>query len=443
MSADFYDTRIIEGISTSIVTDNKILEEARTGFSQGVIARALVGGSWGFSTTSDPSKIDECLTSATRLAEKAQQKNKREKLQLPDMKIKGGRFDSDVHKNPADTSIEEKAELVREIENNAIIDEVASTSATYMESHVNMKYSNSHGEESEYELWRVGFMVHAVAHRNGTYQMGGEHRFGPMGMELFDIFDPMPLARKAAQTAVELLDAKPAPGGRFPVVLDQELAGVFIHEAMGHAAEADIILEGGSILEGKLGEQIASPNITVFDDPNLLEYGYMPFDDEGIPAKRRTLIEDGVLVSYLHSRETAARLGGDPGNARAQGCSNPIVRMSNTYVKNGDTPFEDMLGEIKDGVYLIGSRGGQVNTAEGYFLFNAERGHLIENGELKTALRDVSLSGNTLQILKNVELVGDDLILHSGHCGKGGQTVPVTDGSPHLMISEATVGGVA
>ena len=226
-----------------------------------------------------------------------------------------------------------------------------------------------------------------------------------------------------------------------PVVLDPELAGVFVHEAVGHASEADLVLEGSSVLENRIGEQVASPLINVIDDPTLHEYGYYPFDAEGVQSAKTMIIKDGILDSYLHSRETAGHLGGTPGHSRGQGYSIPVVRMSNTYIDNGDATFEEMLEDVENGMYLIGSRGGQVNTGEGVFQFNAEKGYLIENGELTALLRDVSLSGKTLEILKNITTVGNDLTMHSGRCGKNGQLVPVTDGSPHISISKALVGG--
>ncbi|MCL2142544.1 MAG: TldD/PmbA family protein, partial [Methanimicrococcus sp.] len=173
-------------------------------------------------------------------------------------------------------------------------------------------------------------------------------------------------------------------------------------------------------------------------------FGYYPFDAEGAPSKKTVLIQNGIMNSYMHSRETAGTFdgkSGSSGNARAQGYAMPVVRMSNTYIDNGDASFEEMLEEIKDGIYLIGSRGGQVNTGEGVFQFNAEKGYLIKNGEIKELVRDVSLSGQTLEILNQIQRVGNDMKLHAGHCGKAGQTVPVTDGAPHLSIKKATVGG--
>ncbi len=192
-----------------------------------------------------------------------------------------------------------------------------------------------------------------------------------------------------------------------------------------------------------MGEQIASPLITAYDDPSLHEYGYYPFDDEGAESRRTTLIEKGVLKSFLHSRETAGKLGGTSRNSRAQGYLRPVIRMSNTFIAPAPDgmKFEEMLGELGNGIYLKGSRGGQVNPGEGVFQFNAERGFMVENGELATPLRDVSLSGHTLEILNNVGAVGKDLELNSGRCGKAGQLVPVTDGAPHVLVRKAVVGG--
>jgi TldD protein len=346
-----------------------------------------------------------------------------------------------VKRDPRDLSLEEKVALLREIEDAAKVDGVSSTQAVYSEMDLTAHYSSSEGLDLESRMTRVGFVISAVAHRNGLYQTDGEGRAGVGGLEIFDRENPQSLARQVGETAVALLDARAARGGSYPVVLDQELAGVFVHEAVGHATEGDIILEGDSCLEGRLGERIGSELVTVKDDPSLMLNGYYPFDDEGSLAQETVLVENGVLRSYLNTRETAARLGGVPGNARAEGMSRPVVRMSNTYIANGDWKLEEILEELKSGVYLAGSRGGQVSTGEGIFQFNAKKGYIIEDGERTQLLRDVSLSGKILETLLHVKAVGDDLKYNSGRCGKSGQLVPVSDGSPHLLVEQATVGG--
>ncbi len=436
-TAEFYDTRILRGSRTRIVLDNGKLEEIAQVPFQGASVRALFGGAWGFVTTDRVDDLGQEIDLAGRIARKIDRKEDLRLAEAPP----GRSVVVPVKKDPKDLSLEEKVALLREIEDAAKADGVSSTQAVYSEMDLVAHYTSSEGLDLESKTTRMGFVISAVAHRNGLYQTDGEGRAGVGGLEIFDREDPIALARQVGETAVALLDARAVKGGTYPVVLDQELAGVFVHEAVGHATEGDIILEGDSCLEGKLGQRIGSELVTVRDDPSLMLNGYYPFDDEGSLAQETVLVENGVLRSYLNTRETAARLGGVPRNARAEGMSRPVVRMSNTYIANGDWKLEEILEELKDGVYLAGSRGGQVSTGEGVFQFNAKKGYIIENGERTQLLRDVSLSGKILETLLHVRAVGNDLKYNSGRCGKSGQLVPVSDGSPHLLVDSATVGG--
>jgi TldD protein len=442
MKADFYDTRVIESTSTSIVLDNGRIEEISSNHGFGCGVRALSGGCWGYTRMEGSFDIEEAVRLASELAADVSKTAPREGFSLSPVDAPVIRNLPEVTINPLDISVEEKVEFLRELDSRARLPGIGSTSAVYSESLVKVRYTSSEGLDCEFGLTRVGFAISAVASREGLYQAGRESKFGVCGYELLTGDGAFEMAEKAGRTALELLDAKPAKGGRYPVILDPELAGVFAHEAVGHASEADLVLEGSSILEGKTGQRIGSPEVTIIDDPTLHEYGYYPVDAEGVQSHPNVLVKDGILKAYLHSRETAARLGGgEPGNCRAQGTASPVVRMSNTYIDRGDSDFDEMLAEIGNGVYLAGSRGGQVNTGEGVFQFNAEKGYLIEDGEISMLLRDVSLSGKTLEILDNVLLVGRDLKMNSGRCGKAGQLVPVSDGSPHVLVSEAVVGG--
>jgi len=435
--ADFWDVRILKGSRARIVLDNGKLEEIAQAPFQGAAVRALAGGAWGFVTTDNVDGLKNEIALADRIARKI---DGYENLDLA-VAPAGRSIEVPVKKDPKNLSLEEKVTLLREIEDAAKMKGVSSTQAVYSEVEILTHYTNSEGLDLESKMVRTGFVISAVAHRNGLYQTDGEGRSGVGGLELFDREDPVALAKVVGETAVALLDAESPKGGTFPVVLDQELAGVFVHEAVGHATEGDIILEGDSCLEGKLGQQIGSELITVKDDPSLMRNGYYPFDDEGSKAQETVLVENGVLKSYLNSRETAGRLGGVPRNARAEGTDRPVVRMSNTFIDNGEWKLEEILEELGSGVYLAGSRGGQVSTGEGVFQFNAKRGYLIEKGVKTKLLRDVSLSGKILQTMLDVKAVGNDLKFNSGRCGKAGQLVPVSDGSPHLLIAKATVGG--
>ena len=436
-AADYYDIRVLRGSRTRIVLDNGKLEEISQAPFQGAAVRALYGGAWGFVTTDAVDDLGPEIESARQMARKI---DRQEDFRLAPARP-GKSLALPVKKDPKDLSLEEKVALLREIEDAAKVEGVSSTQAVYMESDLALSYQNSEGLDLESKMTRMGFYITAVAQRNGIYQTDGEGRSGVGGLEVLERHDPVALARNVGQTAVALLDAAVPKGGTYPVVLDQELAGVFVHEAVGHATEGDIVLEGDSCLDGKLGERIGSELVTVKDDPSLMQNGYYPFDDEGSLAAETVLVEKGILRSYLNSRETAARLGGTPRNARSEGLDRPVVRMSNTYIANGDWKLEEILEELGDGVYLAGSRGGQVSTGEGVFQFNAKRGYLVEDGEKKGLLRDVSLSGKILETLMHVRAVGNDLKFNSGRCGKAGQLVPVSDGSPHLLVEKATVGG--
>lgn len=252
-------------------------------------------------------------------------------------------------------------------------------------------------------------------------------------------------AGRTADRAVSLLSAEPAPSGKFDVVIDPLICGLLVHEAFGHNAEADAVWTGNSILEGKLGQRVASELVTITDDPTRPDLnGSFEYDHEGVPAQRHTIVENGVLKGYLHSLETAARLGMAPnGAARAQGHQDvPIVRMSNTAIEPGDWSLTEMLAESRRGLYLSGGAWGYVYTAAGQFTCNVEEAFLIEDGSLTTHFRNVCIAGLTLETLDNVWAVGDDLKFElGGTCGKDGQAAAVDSGGPHLAIRGVVVGG--
>ncbi|WNY24956.1 Metalloprotease TldD [Methanolapillus millepedarum] len=424
-----------------IVLDNGKIENISKNYTKGAGIRALADGSWGYTSVEGDADIKSGIQNAADLAIVMNQKTPKEKIKFEPISKPTIRDIPVAKINPEDISVEEKVEMLREVEKFAKEEGIKNTRVSYSESILKTRYENSEGIEAEYQLVRTGFTVAAVASENGVYQVGRESKFNISGYEIFQKFDPYELAKNAAQTAKEMLSAKTPKGGQMPVILDQELAGVFTHEAVGHASEADLVLQNDSVLKDRMGTQVGSPLITVVDDPTLHEYGYYPFDAEGVEPKRTVLIQNGTMNSYLHSRETSGIFSCRSGNARSQGYSIPVVRMSNTYIENGETKFEEMLEDVRDGIYLIGSRGGQVNTGEGIFQFNAEKGYMIRNGEIAELVRDVSLSGQVLEILNHITHVGNDLKLAPGHCGKAGQTVPVSDGAPHISISKATVGG--
>ena len=427
----FYDVRFVRTKSLTISLENGRIEKVKCDESSGKAFRVLKNGFWGFYSTSAEISDDEGIKKAE---ENAKGKGR---SRICEVEVKNGRFVLKPKIDPADVSIEEKVQLMKDVEKALKDDFIVSTKIVYIENVREFRYRDSFGVEVSYEVPRTGMIVQAVA-KDKTLQFYSKRILKPAGYEIFgdNVFE---MAEEVKTVLKGLIKAESPPSGKMNVVVDSSLGGVFIHEAFGHAVEADHVLQGSSVVADKIGKKVANESVNVYDDPTLKEFGFYPFDDEGVKAERRAIIENGVLKSFLHSRETSAMLNGKPGNARAQGLDFPIVRMSNTFIGEGDLSFEELLEEAKNGVYLVGSRGGETNPATGYFQFNAQFGYIIRNGELAEMIRDVSLSGNTLEILKDIKL-GKGLEFDPGFCGKSGQLVPVADGSPPALIN-ALVGG--
>ena len=436
---DYVDIRCGMGDNTSILMKDGNVDEINTGMSLGTRIRVLNNGAWGFAYTTDISKIDEITETALKLSNSL-----KGDVTLSESDIIKDKVEVDVKIPFKDISIEEKSEIMKEANDAATIDKVNSTTVSYADSEVKELFMNSEGSEIQVKTSRLRMALNASATNGEIIQFGHGSLGGVKGYEIIKDADIEEFGRKIGEKAVRLLDAKPAPSGQFPVVADSELTGVLIHEALGHATEGDLILQNDSILKDKLGEQIASDIVNIFDDASRKDgFGYFPYDVEGIKTKPNQLVKDGKLISLLNSRETSSKLGmSSSGNARSLIADQPIVRMSNTYLQPGDMEVDELFEDIEHGMYLKGSRGGQVDTGKGIFQFNAAEGYLIENGEITTPLRDVSLSGNILETLKNIDAIGNNFKLSVGFCGKDGQTVPVGDGGPHTRILNALVGGM-
>jgi TldD protein len=435
----YYDIRHTAGTSTHIDIDNGVVESAGTSFFDTAILRVLGRHGWGIVTIDNYSaksrkEKDEYISQALRHAMVTV-----EDVELGD--AKSGILPVPAMKeDPLSVPLEEKCFLLSGIESQARkVDGIVSTRAGYSEGSGTVSFENSSGAEFSYSICRSGYSISAVAGRNGVMQAARESEHTISGLNLRHKED---MGTKAAERAVALLDASPSKGGKMNAVLDQQLAGVFAHEAIGHASEGDLVKEGISVIKGMIGEKIGSPNLTVVDDPTLHEFGFMPVDSEGVLPVRTEIIKSGVLSAYLHNRQTLAVVGdGDAGHARGQAGAVPLVRMSNTFIENGDSSYDEIISECRNGIILKGSRGGQVDPGRGVFQFNAEYGYVIENGELSKMVRDVSLSGDILKTMHNIALCGNDKKMTPGYCGKGGQSVPVTDGSPHILLKDAVVGG--
>lgn len=436
LKAKFVEISHFSVNSTSIIMKDGEASEVVTGESPGVGIRILNRG-WGFAYTSDLERVEEA---ASRAYKGSRVGNK--KISLGEVPRSEGRAEVRPKRSFSRVPLEEKVELLSRAEEAAREPgEVVSTNLSYSEAEVESYYLNSQGARIRSEIPRGALQSQVFVKGGGRLQVGMERLGGTGGFEIFRGAEES--AKKASRKGLRLLRARGAPSGSFPVVIDPHLTGVFIHEALGHAVEADHVLQGESIVADRLGERIASSKVNIYDDPSLEgSFGFYFYDNEGVGAQRTPLVKEGTLKNFLHSRETAHALGSPPtGNSRAQGFNfPPIPRMSNTYIDPGDFNLEELLEGIDYGVYLKGSKGGEVDPARGVFQFSAEEGFVVEKGEIGEGVRDVALSGETLKILQNIDAIGKDFDLSIGFCGKGSQAVPVGDGGASVRTF-ASVGG--
>lgn len=254
------------------------------------------------------------------------------------------------------------------------------------------------------------------------------------------------LADDALAMARVNLDAIDAPAGTMPVVLGPGWPGVLLHEAVGHGLEGDFNRKGSSNYSGKIGESVASELCTIVDDGTLENRrGSIAVDDEGVPGQFNTLIENGVLKSYMQDKMNARLMGVEPtGNGRRESYAHlPMPRMTNTYMLPGQSEPEEIIASVKEGVYATNFAGGQVDITSGKFVFSASEAYLIKNGKIDKAIKGATLIGNGPDAMSQVSMVGNDLALDKGVgvCGKDGQSVPVGVGQPTLKLEEMTVGG--
>ncbi|MHA1267230.1 MAG: TldD/PmbA family protein [Candidatus Helarchaeota archaeon] len=446
--AEFIDIRFQDNNFNNItIIDGK----SRNIFSakdRGIGIRIFINGGWGFACTDkvDKDSIIQSMTAAYKIAKVTGERAK-VKFKLIDLPAQRKKIAYPHRKNLLDISIEEKLNLAIQLEKQAKAFDVriVNSNVSYLDFIGDQILLNSFGTLLEMRVNFIRIVSLNYAMENGVRQRGFESIGATGGFEVAETEKAQNLGIHASEKAIRLLEAAPAKAGKFKVVLDPGLTGVFVHEAFGHACEADAILSGESILVNKIGSKVGQEDITIIDDPTLKgNFGYYPFDSEGIPSQKKNLVENGILKNYLHSLETASRLGGEPtGNARSQNYRTvPLVRMSNTYFKPSSWTVEELIEEVRNGLFLEGWSYGYTDPAKGSFTFKCKQAYTIENGEKRELLRDAAISGLTLETLNHVIGVGKTLEFSDGYCGKGGQNVPVSDGGPYIALRDCVVGGL-
>jgi TldD protein len=433
----------------SVNLDDGRIESLVSARDRGVGIRVVNGESTGFAHTADLS--ERGLRSAAKAAADATRQTEGAAPVTVDLSSAGGaaRAADDGFVDPRSIDKADKVGLLRRAEEvaRAADTAISQVSARYADNRRRVLVANSDGVLVGDDQARTMFSVSCVAKGDVGLQTGTETVGLSMGYELFDRYDVEDLARRAANRALTKLQARPAPSGTLPVVIGPGSGGVLFHEACGHGLEADLVRKGASAFAGRLGEQVASPLVTLIDDGTMDdEWGHYAFDDEGNPAARNVLIEDGILVDYMWDGLRARSEGrASSGNGRRQSYRHlPMVRMTNTYLAAGDSTPDEIISSVDHGVYVARLGGGQVNTASGDFVFGMVEAYMIEGGKLTAPLREGQLIGNGPKVLQMIEAVGNDFEMGPpGTCGKDGQGVPVGDGVPTLKVAELTIGGTA
>jgi TldD protein len=441
---DYLTIRLEESECTDILLRGDRLETLSESLAQGGQVRACYKGGWGFASFNDltqlTDRLEEAIVAARLIGD--------ETTCLAEVAPMQGSYALPVtHTDPRQVPIAQKRQLCQHYADllRSVDSQIVSVMVRYGDIHQRILLATSDGTLLEQSWNDLEMRFAATARNDNTVQTGRETMGSRRGYD--DAIGLEDQVRGAAERAVTALRLPSVQGNTYTVVIDPILSGLFVHEAFGHLSEADMAYENPELLEVMtLGRQFGPNNLQIFDgaapEGHRGSYGY---DDEGVPATTTQLIQDGILVGRLHSRETAGKLGeAATGNAR---CLNyhypPIVRMTNTWIGRGETPVSDLLNDIPEGLYARNWRGGMTNGE--MFTFSAGEAWMIRKGQLAEQVRDVTLSGNVFSTLAEIEAIGNDFLWdESGGCGKAGQSgLAVGVGGPSLRLRNIIIGGAS
>jgi TldD protein len=425
--------------------EDGIVKEGSASIEQGVGVRALAGEKTGFAYSDEivlPA-LEEASRAARAIAGRGQDRSLRSILPASGHSLY-------LPIDPVSSfSSSQKVEWLERVdrETRKMDPRVVQVMASVVAVHEVVLVANSEGHLAADVRPLVRFNVSVIVEQDGRREQGYAGAGGRFTLpDLVKDDKPLALAREAVRQALVNLDAIPAPAGPMTVVLGPGWPGILLHEAIGHGLEGDFNRKGTSAFANRIGERVASELCTIVDDGTLSRRrGSLNIDDEGTPTQCTTLIENGVLKGYLQDKMNARLMGVAPtGNGRRESFAHiTLPRMTNTYMRPGKTPPEEILASVQKGIYAVNFGGGQVDITSGKFVFSASEAYLIENGKLGAPIKGATLIGNGPDVLTRVSMVGNDLKLDDGvgTCGKEGQSVPVGVGQPTVRIENLTVGG--
>ena len=442
---DFSEIFLEYRIYNFINMEEDIIKETAESISLGMGIRVLSGEKTGYGYTNDLSfeKIKKAAITAASIASSDALMNV-----SPMRPVQFHHNFYPIIESHHKESLEKKISLVKEtyLSTKNFDPKIKKVKVSFLDQTQFVTIVNSEGLKISDARPLVQLVCLAVAEKKDKREAGFSGGGGRVGMEYFSSrFTPKEIGQDAAKEALNLLEAVLPPAGEMPVVLAPGHSGVLVHEAVGHLLEADFNRKKTSIFWDKMGKKVSNSQVTIYDDPTIPHFrGSYNIDDEGTIPKKTLLIEKGKMAGLLQDR-LSARLMQRPltGHGRRQDYTCiPIPRMSNTYIDKGKYSPEEIIKSVKKGFYAHKFQGGQVEDS-GKFTFSVSSGYLIENGKLTAPVKQATLIGTNIKILKNIEMIGSDIKfgLQTGTCGKEGQAVPVIDGCPTIKIAGMTVGG--
>ncbi|MDD5457279.1 MAG: TldD/PmbA family protein [Candidatus Margulisbacteria bacterium] len=422
----------------SFVLENKKVKMIKSGMDKGLHLRT-VNKDRSYSACSDQLGKDSLLMLARNIAQSVQ--SEQEAVAQKSKKITQESAASSIHLDEYQQIIDKFFQTNNNI--YSMSDKIIQVTLSYFHAKKNIVIANSLGEHATDRRIYTRYMLHIVAQDGQATQTAYEGPGITGGSDLLKLYPPEEVVQKTVKRALTMLYAEQAPTGKMPVVLMGEAGGTMIHEACGHALEADFIYKDSSIFKNNMGKKVASEIVTVIDDgsiPGL--YGSYGIDDEGVKPQKTILINKGILTSFLTDRMYGGLLGLTlSGNGRRESYhSKPVPRMSNTFIENSDRSPSEIIDSVKNGLLVKKMGGGQVNITNGDFVFEVAEGYLIKNGKIDKPIRGASLIGNGPDVLHQIEMVGNDKYFLPGVCGKYDH-VPVADAQPTIKIKEMTIGG--
>jgi len=438
---EFADVYVENRISRTIVMEESKFKSATFGIIRGAGVRVISGDKTGFAYTDE--LTEEKLFRAAEVASFIARGTK--VVQPVDIAAVERRSFVTVRLPLREVADEKRFEIIRRADQAALDFDprIKLAAINYYDEIRGRTVANSEGLLLSDELPLLFFIVQTLGKGNDTQHMGRERLSRHSGFEMFDEVSPEEVARRSARESIAMLEARDAPAGKLDVVMQNGWGGVLVHEAVGHPLEADNIAKKIGAFTGKLGQKVASPLFTMIDDGSIPnQRGTTNFDDEGTQMQRNVLIRAGVLEQYMTDILSAKQLNlKRTGNGRRESFRFlPIPRMTNTFIEPGKDKPEDIVASTKSGLYVQSLSGGSVNPITGVFNFTCREAYLIENGKKTTPVKGATLIGSCLDIISNIDAVGNDLDFGPGICGKG-QEAEVSAGQPTVRIRGINVGG--